>query len=567
MPRYLWDVNTHLLFDDEQQVFALPEPPAPPGALSGEVYWELWIDLENDGLFQGENDRVPPGDIISVEWSLGLTPHQPIARPARATIVLDNTSGKYSPERSLALEGFEPYRAVRLVSGGFPFSKADVYGNFPAERENAVTEQVMFTLRIVCIEPEPNRYGESRAARVVAEDTLGEAANYPVTVPLQIDKFASQILQALLEQSGLYPPGTIAGWILGQTPLGETRLGLLSEPTVFDLGTYVYPYAMDTNEPGARLYDAIRYVVETENGRFFINRQGQWEFWDRAHTWVRPGVSYRIDDDMSAMDYEYGSRIANIVEVKYTPRTISDGETVLATLSSAVSIPAYGSTTVNAAFKDANGSRLSSTSVIKPVGGTDYTAKTRDGYDVTGAVSLEMSAYAQSAQLTFTNGFFKDVAVQAGMTIRGENKVTAFDEQSIILQDTDSINTYGRKPYPGGTIDLRFVDTARQAVEIARDVLDAYAVPRGAARRLRFYPRGDPGIMTMALKGAIGSRVSLSETQTGHTREYFAVGEEHALREGGLDYRYSLVLEPAQDKTVWILGHAAYSVLGSATIL
>lgn len=568
MPRYLWDHATWDLFDDELALANLPEPPPPPGELSGQVYWELWIDTSGKGLFNNPQDKIPPADILSVEWRLGLEPYQAIARPARATIVLDNRSGRYSPERAEALAGFTRHRAVKLVSGGFPFVKTDAEGNFTGSRENVVTTQQMFILRIAGIEPEPNPYGVSRTTRITAEDTLSEAALYPVQIPVQLGKFASEILAALLKQSGLYPPGTVAGWVLGETPLGQARLGLMTQPTRLDQGTYQYPYAMDTGGAGASLYDAIRTVVETENGRFFINRSGQWEFWDRAHMWVRPDAGYVIDGSMLEMDYAFGGEVVNVVEVRYRPRTVTTtGTPVLATLGSAISLKAGSVTAVSVSFRDENGNPLASTSVIKPSAGTDYVIKDRNGVDRTGQVLLTVRAFAQSAELTFHNGSPFDCALQAGARIRGNDRITAFGEQSLVLRDTDSIKAYGPKPHPNGALELRFVESAEQAREIAQDILDTRSEPSGAARRIRLAPLGDPAAMTLALRGAVGARIRLREAHTGHDREYFVIGEEHALREGGRDYAFWLVLEPAQDKQVWILGHPTYSRLGITTKL
>ncbi|MBN1430438.1 MAG: hypothetical protein JXB07_18860 [Anaerolineae bacterium] len=552
MPRYIWDINTHLLFDDEQLVLTNPHiPTIPPGPQGANLYWELWIDLQGDGKFAGPNDRIPLEDVVMpMSWQLGLDPEEQMARPATATILLDNSTGKYSPERDGALAGFTTHRAIKLVSGGYPFAKTDAEGNFTGETYSVVTEQTMFLLRIDSIEPEPNRYSGKQITRIKAADMLPEAGMYSVSVPLQLDKYASEILRAAVREDGLYPPGTVFGWILGYTPLGETRLGIISDPFNFDFGAYQYPYAMDNNDINATLYDVIRYVVETENGRFFTNRAGQLEFWDRNHMSLHTDVDYTIDNDMIAMTYKYGAEIANIVRVRYQRREITlTGTPVLATTVEDIQIPEGATVVTVIEFRDASGNRVSSSNPIKPVPGTDYYVTSNYGYDYTSQVDLTMKATAQSAELTLKNnfvpavGFSGDLFIPAGMTIRGTDRVIAYPKNSVKVEDADSIFEFGRRPYKK-VVDLKFVDTYALAMSIAQEIRDKYAQPRGNAVNVKFAIH-DAATWTLALKGVIGSRIMILETQTGHSQEYFVVGESHSIRDGGgSDYTLALTLEP-----------------------
>lgn len=557
MPRYFGDTNTHLLFDDEQMVFIIPHtpivPPMPDGGMGSNLYWELWIDLLGDGRFAGPNDQIPLEDVVMpIGWRLGLDPYELMARPARATILLDNSTGKYSPERPEALSGFTTHRAIKLISGGYPFAKTDGEGNFTGETENTVTEQTMFLLRIDRIEPEPNRYSGKSITRIEATDMLPGAGVHRVSVPIQIDKYASEILRAAVREAKLYPPGTIFGWLLGYTILGEARLGLLSDPFEFDMGAYIYPYAMDNNDLSATLYDVMRYVVETENGRLFTNKYGQLEFWDRDHMLNHTDVDYVLSDDIIDMSYEYGAEIANIIRVRYQRREVTTtGTPVLATIGEEIYLPEDGTVVTTVEFGDGSRNKISSTSVIKPVGGTDYTVKDTysEIYDRTGLVGLTMKASASSAELTFVNNFHPipgvsgDLIVRSGMTIRGNDRIVAYPKDGVSVQDANSIFTYGRRPYKR-IVDLRFVDTYALAASIARYMIDKYKDPHGSTIGVKVWVH-DAKTYTLALKGAIGSRVVVEEDATGHTGEYFVIGEVHSIREGaGSDYTLDLILEP-----------------------
>jgi hypothetical protein len=70
------------------------------------------VDTDTDGTFATD----VAGDTLSASWQLGMRPYASIARASRASLVLDNSSGKYSPEHGSALAGFLPGKAFRIKS-------------------------------------------------------------------------------------------------------------------------------------------------------------------------------------------------------------------------------------------------------------------------------------------------------------------------------------------------------------------------------------------------------------------------------------------------------------------
>lgn len=535
--------------------------------------WALYIDLNGDQAF-GYSDSIDLDDVISIDCDLGLDPYQMLARSARATIILNNDTGKYSPENANALAGFTINKAVRLVASDVQFVQfsngSPLYDANGGYQLDGIYHTVnLFTLKIASIEPDPGQYKRRRTI-VKCEDNLNRARNYPVTIATQLNQRADQLITTILSSSTLYPPAAVL-WLLGIS--GHDELGLTTylndaaAGAVLDTGDMTFAYAFDNNADSASLYDALRYIVENERGRLFCNRDGNWEFWRRKRLWTDVTIDYVLNDRMVGLDYAYGDEIANVITAHFNPRTLTTGTPTLGTIDSAFKIPSGASRSVDVRFVDSNGNRISTTSAITPVPTTDYTANSLEGgggTDYTASVSVSMAAYSQSARLTFTNAAAVDVWIQVGSKVRGNNKLTDFGEQELTVEDSTSIGLYDRWPL---NLDLRLIDNADDAYDAAQLALYERKNPRGVARGIDIVPLLDDAFLTLALNAPMGQRVRAIETQTGHDDEYFIIGERHSIRGGAASsWDTTLVVEPAPP-AAWLLGVTGYDELGLATIL
>ena len=70
--------------------------------------------------------------------------------------------------------------------------------------------------------------------------------------------------------------------------------------------------------------------------------------------------------------------------------------------------------------------------------------------------------------------------------------------------------------------------------------------------------------LTQVLERTLFDRITIAETQTGHTADYFIIAEEHAVDLGGFRHTVSWLLEPAAASAFWIIGT---SLLDQDTIL
>lgn len=419
------------------------------------------------------------------------------------------------------------------------------------------------------IQPDPGQRGPRRV-RVECEDALARAQREPAEVPIQLNERADEIIAALLKRVALYKPGFAGYWLLGvagKSEIGQTTtLGDLSLYTDLDGGISLFPYAMDNNAGATSLYAALRLVAESEQGRVFVDRAGELVLWSRHHLPLLTDTVETFDDTMFDLDYRYGADITNRVAVRHNPRKLDDaGTPVLGTLERAVWVQAGQSREVLVRYADESGARISSTSVITPQSGTDYTANSAEdggGDDHTAEVSVALEALAQAARLTFTSKADVDVYVQAGATVRGQNKLTDFGQVEVSYQDDDSVAAYGRR---AEVVNARLLEQSSVAESLARWVVVQLKDARGEARRGSFRPRRSEALLTAGLGHTVGERLALAETQTGLSAEFFVVGERHRLRGGGLDYTVTWTLEPAGTQAFWILGKAGFSEIGQTT--
>ena len=101
-----------------------------------------------------------------------------------------------------------------------------------------------------------------------------------------------------------------------------------------------FTYVGDTWSDGIPAHSAIRQMVESERGRFFIDRSGQAIFYNRHHLLKDTDSLATFVDDMAALEYDYGAGTISHVQVRLLPRSIGSDGTTLWELESPLRIPA-----------------------------------------------------------------------------------------------------------------------------------------------------------------------------------------------------------------------------------
>ena len=340
-------------------------------------------------------------------------------------------------------------------------------------------------------------------------------------------------------------------------------------------GTLTRGYAADnwvrqggyTNQAntGYDEYRGIRDIVAAERGRFFFDREGAAVFWNRHHTqFATDPVKATLDDTMQGMDYVYAGadHLKNEIVVIAHPRTISEGDQeVLWELGSGVIrvMAAEGNTPaeareIYAAYKDENDTRVGA----KDVTVTDI--EYEDGYE--GPVTVEIDERANGALLKLTNTGTADALVKK-LIVRGR-KIVDRGRLEATANDGISQGRYGRRTL---RLNLSSLDNLDDAQYIADYELTRRSIPRGIVTSVVLESHAFNGGKQHAaqLNVTVGDRVTITETQTGHSDTYIVIGESHQL-EGPL-YTTQWYLEPQPAVTPGLVGVAGRNELGVSMIV
>lgn len=516
--------------------------------------WTIAVDLSGNGSFADANEDVS-AYVIAASWQLGMTrAYEQMARDATCTLVLRNSDKRFSPDSGSALANFTVGKVVRIQS------------------TYSATTRTHYVGWIKSIKPAAGIYGP-RTTVVECEGWLGRAQEYEVVLPVQESKRADQVIDTILSNTSLYPPGFV-GWLLGVT--GYSELGtttVLSTTTNYfsgDTGKSTFNYIADQWANGTSVLGALRDVIVREFGRLYVDRSGVIQFWNRHHLIedMANAADASFSGTMAGLEYDYGSDVTNIATVRYRPRSVSAAGTVLGKLTGdSIRIPAGGSKLVSIRYGDTSaGVRVAGKSATTPVQTTDYTAAANadgTGTDYTASVTATLTnEYATRSDVTFANSAGVDVYVIAPQ-IRGI-RITDFGQASVTDDNDTSIATHGRRAvtYAGemdNEIDARGV--AEYIVSIRKD-------PIGSVNGLTLYPRTSDTLMTQGLARTIGDRIALTETQTGiSATEYYIIGERWTVASGGRDVRIQWITEPAAAYRYWLLGVSGFSELGTTTTL
>lgn len=503
-------------------------------------------------------------DVISMDGSLGFkTPNKSIARPSQLMLTLNNSAsnnvgvaGYYSPEHASGASGITTAKGIRVRS------------TFDA------TTRTHGFWDIESIRPRPGPKGK-RTTKVVCKGFMAAATRAPVNIATQLDQRADQLIDTLITSSSVFPPGVGGLWLLdkpGASELGvSTFLAALPDYLAADTGISTFPFAFDNSKQDASLYAMLREVVESERGRLFVNREGKVEFWSRHHLALDApnAVDGTFAGTMFSFDYRFGDSVTNSVTVKHNPREIdTTGTPTLATLDKSAKIGQGETRTLTLRYDDGSGNRISTTDAIDPVANTDFTANTEEGgggSDVTANFSIVADHFAQKSTWTVTNvspsteGF-----LQAGSKQRGNNKLTDFGKAEALSEDATSLSTFGRR---AKVINARLLEDPDEALDTAAFEVASFKDPRGEAKKVSIQPRRNDALMVEGLARTIGDRITITETQTGATKDSFIIGEQFKVRDGGKSFDVSWILEPQAAQATWILDEPGFSELGITTTL
>lgn len=514
--------------------------------------WTIAIDWDRDGDYADANSDVT-NRVIAAKWTLGMdAPYQDIADEAKLTLVLENGDKLYSPDNtSGALYGkVQPFRKVRIQSN-------DGLGLLSSVRTHWIGW-------IETIQPEVGRYGK-RTVQIVANGAMQFLRAAETNLPLQMGKRADQIVLALLNEV-VIPPSLDKAWVLGRIGNSElTETTWLPDVTAtYDVepGTLTFNMVGDnwvrqgglTDAPKDTydVYHAMEEITVAERGRFFFDREGKAIFWNRHRFLNGATPALTLNDTMTDMKYTYAGveQCKNEVVVICHPRTISsDNQQILWQLADAViRLEADETRIIYVKYQEEGGKRI---------GGKDVTVGNVE-FEV-GQAAVTVKESANGAELTFKNTWSGATIIKK-CVVRGR-KITDAGQMEAKSQDLASKQDYGRRTL---RLNLPSIDSLQQAQYIADFEKRRRAQPQGEVLSATVASHGKlgGGQHTEQLVRTIGDMITITETQTGHSKDYYIVGESHELTQGATLWKTTWYLERApQPPLPWKLGDVNRSKL------
>lgn len=557
--------SSDFIFDDEDPRWEQVSVTFTTGASATHIYFEFIknndatdVSFQLTGVMLVEGSTMPSGynagdmadlydnvtdDVKQMSWFIGFKqPYQDIAHQLTLRLLLDNQEKRFSPDYKPGsgnpLEGYVlPLRPVQVRS------------------DDGSTERIHWSGWLETVTPSTGRYGE-RTAQLHATGPERFFSNVDTTVEIQQNKRTDEIISRLLDEISIPPPlfGTTLPDVVGYCEIDSNAwvTGSTVIDSTLDTGKSTLAYAADNwvrrgvkneNEPDTfNVFAAINDTVAAERGRLFFDRTGQVVFWNRHNTIVNRTIVLTLNDNMQGLQYNYAGQgeFVNDVTVTVHPRTISeDTNVILWQLEEPLTLQPNEERELGASYHDDSDNRI---------GGLDVYLDSVAFEGGEGTVTIKEEG-ANRSILLLKNSTNKNITLTTCM-IRGQ-KITDFGKVDAAAIDYPSKSLYGHREM---TLSLRAVDDQDFGQGIADFELIRRKTPNGKVQTVTLRSHGidGGGQHSEQLARIIGDRIKIIESQTGHTAEYFIIGEQHKLRDSMTHYETTWYLESATEQN-WFM--------------
>ena len=490
------------------------------------ITYTIAIDYDHDGDFTDSGEDIS-AHVLDLKWKLGLARAYDIsADDSRAQITVRNPTSAFSPEQNTLDSGTR----VRIQS------------------DDGITTRTHFTGFISHVAPSEGEWGDQTAV-IHLQDIQPWLDDSQVILSPQIDVTADIVISALLDQA-ILRRAVIDGYCI----IDITGYNLIDSVSIFpaenvtrtlETGKTQFAYVGDWWQETIPVRQAIRELVESERGRFYINRDGEVVFLNRHFTLINKTISATFTDDMQNLDYRYGDERINRLSITMTPREVGASNTTIWQLDRAQKIIQEQAYTFNLHFKDEQN---------EPIGMLEFdsltvafnTAEDGTGETVTEDVSAEIVDIGfTNMQILVANEGNADLYLTS-VVVKGK-PLYRRDPLEIVVSDGEGMHIYGLKREAWNLPALTDVELAHAFAqyEVARR-----KHPSGTIQTLGAMTRDHP---SEVLGLTLFDRIRITEAQTGHTaQDYFIIAESHHVSQGGTQHQVKWTLEPA-DSTRFVI--------------
>jgi len=509
-------------------------------APSGLVKPTLIIESELSGADAGWTDMTRDvRQAFGVRLRKGMqdgSPQALVSPSGTASFVLNNSTtnsahllGYYSPYHANCRTGWRKGIRCRI--------------RFQNPNTGAYTTQ--FVGYVDAIDPVPGLRGP-RYVRVTLTDWFDELARFviPPSIGTQIEQTWDQILTAIIAEMSIQPTATS-----------------------FDVGSEVFPYALDT-VAGSKQYGLAEAVklAQSEYGFFYEKGDGTVRAEGRHSRLLNTTVVWSIaDNDLQALSLPSArSEIINKALVTIHPRIVDPLPTTVVYDQEGTPELAQAQTLViRGSYRDpVTGDPIGAIEIQDQVSGVDYNANENadgTGIDYHSNMIITVDAGPNNADFSVFNGNAATVFLTVNRLLgRG-----LYDRAPQTLQVSDSVSIAQNGEH-SIEFDMPYQASAFVGQGLADYINIRYSSGFAQVRAIRVVAK-NATLLAHVLAREISDLVTITETVTGAASNFFVNGYEKVLTSAGVliaDY----ILAPAYDPFAglyWVLGT---STLGTNTL-
>jgi len=487
------------------------------------VYTTTWVDLTAD--------IISP---ISVRWGIsGNSALDRIADTGVMTFTLNNLDGTYTPGLGGALAGWQSGLRVKLtvIYDGILYTR--FYGTIGSIN--------LFSFSL-----------GNYQAEITVVDGVDFAAKTPFSWPTILVNQPPDvaILDALIPVATIYPmyqdidlDGTIFPSMFDSVQARTTVYAELAKITNSALGRL---YFKKTEVDGETIvfetalhrkgYDPLDIypIGYAEAGRLLME--------DGGYLLLETGDNIVLDEvrtaeilaTMQDLEFKYGDRILNSVNVSAYPKRTDTGLTVIFNLDHSLEIASNETIIFRGRFNDltGGGATVNGTNMAAPVATTDYLMNTESdgtGTNTTADVVISVVYNTEGGTYTIENtsgytGYI--IFLQArGYGIYSYNKIDTN------VEDATSIIAYG---YQRQYIDQKYEQDLANGILQARGWVEMDREPRNAVNTITFIANRNDTLFSGWLNLDVGSLIHVTETNLGIDEHEYIQEVSFEIYQGGL---------------------------------
>jgi hypothetical protein len=490
------------------------------------ITYTIAIDYNHDGDFTDTGDDIT-AHVLDLQWTLGMTrPYDNLADYSTAQITVRNPIGTFSPERNTLQSGTR----VRIQSS------------------DGTTTRTHFTGYVSHVETDAGEWSK-KAAVIHLQDIQPWLDASPVVSPIYSDVTADVVIDDLLDRA-ILRRAVIHGYCIidvdGYNDIDSVTIFAGDNvPRTLDTGVSEFAYVGDWWQESIPARQAIRDLVSSEQGRFYINRDGEVIFLNRRYTLLTKTISATFSDDMQSIDYTYGDERINRLAVIMTPREIGVSNTGIWQLDHAQLIPVQTRFTLNLRFTDEQNQPIGLLELddLNPL---FHLSTDGAGDPITEGVSVHIMRQGFTSMDVQISNTGQSNVYLTGLTVTGK-PLYRRDPLEIVVSDGEGLYVYGVK---SARRDLPALSNIEVAQAFATYEVQRRKHPSGTIQTLTAITRDHPAEV---LSLTLFDRIRITESQTGQTaQDYFIVRESHHVSKGGTHHTVTWLLEPA-DSTRFVI--------------